>query len=72
MVLVRPFEERDSQPLADLMMEMIHFYGATIDPTLVIAEDVVRQSQTVDIIVAQGDDGLLGFATFTSYTLWLA
>jgi GNAT superfamily N-acetyltransferase len=66
MVLVRPFEERDAQPLADLMMEMIHFYGATIDPTLVVAEDVVRQSEIIDIIVAQGDDGLLGFATFTS------
>ena len=66
MVSVRPFEERDAQPLADLMMEMIHFYGATVDPTLVVAEDIVRQSEIVDIIVAQGDDGLLGFATFTS------
>ncbi len=66
MVSVRPFEERDAQPLADLMMEMTHFYGATVDPTLVVAEDVVRQSETMDIIVAQGDGGLLGFATFTS------
>jgi ribosomal protein S18 acetylase RimI-like enzyme len=66
MVSVRPFEERDAQPLADLMMEMIDFYGATVDPRLVVAEDVVRQSETVDIIVAQGDEGLLGFATFTS------
>jgi ribosomal protein S18 acetylase RimI-like enzyme len=66
MISVRPFEERDAQPLADLMMEMIHFYGATVDPMLVVSEDVVRQSETVDIIVAQGDDGLLGFATFTS------
>ena len=66
MVSVRPFEERDAQPLADLMMEMTHFYGATVDPKLLIAEDVVRQSEIVDIIVAQGDDELLGFATFTS------
>lgn len=56
MVSVRPFEERDAQPLADLMMEMIRFYGATVDPTLVVAEDVVRQSKTIDIIVAQGDE----------------
>jgi hypothetical protein len=48
------------------MMEMIRFYGATADPALVVAEDVVRQSETVDIIVAQEGDGLLGFATFTS------
>ena len=66
MVSVRPFEERDAQPLADLMTEMTHFYGATVDPKLLIAEDVVRQSEIVDIIVAQGDDELLGFATFTS------
>lgn len=66
MVLVRPFEEQDAQPLADLMMEMIHFYGATVDPTRMVAEDVVHQSKTMDIIIAQGGDGLLGFATFTS------
>lgn len=66
MISVRPFEERDAQPLADLMIEMIQFYGATVDPTLVVAEDVVRRSEAVDIIVAQGDDGLLGFATFAS------
>ena len=66
MVLVRPFEEPDAQPLADVMMQMIHFYGATVDPTLVVAEDVVRQSKTIDILVAQGGEGLVGFATFTS------
>lgn len=66
MVLVRPFEEQDAQPLTDLMMEMIHFYGATVDPSRTVAEDVVHQSKTIDIIVAQGGDRLLGFATFTS------
>jgi hypothetical protein len=25
MVLVRPFEEQDAQPLADLMMEMVRY-----------------------------------------------
>lgn len=48
------------------MMEMTRFYGATVDPTLVVAKDVVLQARTVDIIVALGDGGLLGFATFTS------
>lgn len=66
MVLVRPLEESDAQPLADLMMQMIDFYGATVDPMLVVAEDVVRQSGTMDILVAHGGDELVGFATFTS------
>lgn len=66
MISVRPFEERDAQALANLMMEMTRFYSATVDPTLVVAKDVVLQARTVDIIVAHGDGGLLGFATFTS------
>lgn len=66
MVSVRPFEAQDAEPLADLMLEMVRFYGATVDPARVVAEDVVRQSRVMDIIVAQEDGGLLGFATFTS------
>lgn len=67
MVLVRRFEEKDAQALTNLMMEMIGFYGATVDPGLLVAEDVIRQAQQVNIIVAHGDSGLLGFATFTPY-----
>ena len=66
MVSVRPFKEQDAQPLADLMTEMADFYGATISPTLVVADDVIQQARSVDVIVAQGDGGLLGFANFTS------
>ncbi len=66
MVSIRAFEEQDAQLLADLMTEMANFYGATISPTLVVAKDVIQQAKSVDIIVAEGDDGLLGFATFTS------
>ena len=66
MVSVRPFEEQDARPLAGLMTEMANFYGAAISPTLVVARDVIQQAKSVDFIVAQGDDGLLGFATFTS------
>ena len=65
MVLVRRFETQDAEALANLMLEMIGFYGATVDPALPVAEDVIRQAQQVDIIVAHGDSGLLGFATFT-------
>jgi len=63
---VRHFEEPDAQALADLMIEMAGFYGAVIRSELVVAEDVVRQAQEVDVIVAHDDACLLGFATFTS------
>ena len=65
MVLVRCFEAKDPQALANLMTEMAHFYGATINSDLLVAEDVIQQAQRVNIIVAHGDTGLLGFATFT-------
>nr|WP_277819353.1 GNAT family N-acetyltransferase [Pseudoroseomonas vastitatis] len=48
------------------MVEVAGFYGATISPALVVAEDVIQQAQRVDIVVANDDDRLLGFATFTS------
>ena len=66
MVQVRRFEEPDAQGLADLMTEMAGFYGATINPDLMVTEDVIRQARHVDIIVAYDDARLLGFATFTS------
>ena len=66
MISVRRFEEQDAQPLADLMMEMAAFHGASIDPRLVVADDVVQQAKSVDIVVAHGDGGVLGFATFAS------
>jgi len=65
-VRVRRFEEKDAQALADLMIEMVTFYGASINPNLVVAEDVVLQAQQVDIVVAHDERQLLGFATFTS------
>ena len=63
---VRRFEESDAQALADLMTEMAGFYGAIINPDLVVTEDVIRQARQVDIVVAYDDARLLGFATFTS------
>ncbi len=64
MISVRPFEDKDAQPLSGLLIEMAGFYGAAIDPKLVVADDVARQARVVDIIVAHEGDGLLGFATF--------
>lgn len=66
MISVRRLEAKDARRLADLMMEMVRFYGATIDPDLSVADDVVRQSEETDIIVAADGDDLLGFATFAS------
>ena len=63
---IRRFEEPDAKALADLMTEMASFYGATINSDLVVADDVIRQAQQVDIVVAYDDARLLGFATFTS------
>lgn len=65
MLQVRRFEELDAQALAELMVKMAGFYGAVINPDLVVFEDVIRQAQRVDIIVAHDDTRLLGFATFT-------
>ncbi|MDN3564512.1 GNAT family N-acetyltransferase, partial [Paeniroseomonas aquatica] len=65
-IQVRHFEAADAQALAGLMVEMAKSYGATIKPELVVAEDVVRQAQQVDVILAHDDVRLLGFATFTS------
>lgn len=66
MIKVRRFEEQDAQAIADLMIEMAGFYGATIAPGLVVAEEVIQQARKVDIVVAQDNARLLGFATFTS------
>ena len=66
MVSTRRFEEADAPALADLMTEMVAFYGATVAPDLVVAEDVVHQAQKGDIVIAYDGDRLLGFATFTS------
>lgn len=66
-VQVRRFEDQDARALTDLMIEMARFYGATIHPDLVVAADVVRQAQQVDIVIAYDNAQILGFATFTSF-----
>ena len=66
MVLTHRFETADAQALADLMMEMVGFYGATVASDLAVAKDVIRQAQKVNIVVAHDGTRMLGFATFTS------
>lgn len=64
MVVVRRFDDADTLDLAALLLEMASLYGATVDPDLVVSENLVRQSRQVDIIVAENEGRLLGFATF--------
>lgn len=66
MVSTRRFETTDALALADLMMEMVGFYGATVAADLVVAKDVIRQAQKVSIVVAHDGNRMLGFATFIS------
>jgi GNAT superfamily N-acetyltransferase len=66
MIVIRPFEAKDAPALANLMQEMAGSYGAVIDPALSVADDVVRQSGGIDIILAAEAHDLLGFATFNS------
>ena len=67
MLSTRRFADPDAAALADLMREMVAFYGATIAPELVVAKDIIRQARKVDIVVAHDEGRLLGFATFTSH-----
>lgn len=66
MLSIRPFAQQDANPVATLMIEMATSYGASVEPTLVVAQDIIRQSQATDILVADRDGALAGFATFAS------
>lgn len=66
MIKVRAFEDGDAQGLTGLMTEMARGYGATVKPSRVVVAEVVRRARAVDVIVASGNDGLVGFVTFAS------
>jgi ribosomal protein S18 acetylase RimI-like enzyme len=66
MITVRPFTEEDADALAGLMMEMVAFYGASVAADRPVRAEIIRQSKSVDIIVADQAGQLLGFATFAS------
>ena len=65
MISVRPFGDQDGSALAELMIEMAEFYGATVAQDLSVADDLNRQAKAVDILVAVVGGDLLGFATST-------
>ena len=66
MISVCPFKNNDAPLLAALMLEMTQFYGALVDPSRVIVDEIVRQSEIMDILVAWSGQEMVGFATFGS------
>lgn len=60
---VRMFRDEDAEPLSALLLEMAGGYGADVDPALSVPDDLVRRSRQVDILVAEAESHLLGFAT---------
>jgi hypothetical protein len=69
MISVRPFEDGDAQDLADVMMEMVAFYGRPLAVEGSVSEGIIRQSKNIDIVVALSNDRIAGFA---SYGRWCA
>lgn len=64
MIAVRPFEDRDAPDLADIMREMVAFYGRTLPENGFVAADIIAQSQHVGMAVATWDGQMAGFATY--------
>jgi GNAT superfamily N-acetyltransferase len=64
MISVRPFEKGDAQDLADVMMEMVAFYGRPLAVEGSVSEDIIRQSKNIDIVVAISNDRIAGFASY--------
>jgi hypothetical protein len=72
MISVRPFEDGDAQDLADVMMEMVAFYGSSLAVEGSVSEDIIRQSKNIDIVVALSMIGLPGSLPMASSTRSLA
>jgi GNAT superfamily N-acetyltransferase len=64
MIVVRQFEEYDAQELAGVMMEMVAFYGIPLAVEGPVSEDIIKQSKSINIVVAISDSRVVGFATF--------
>ena len=64
MVSVRQFRDADASELADIMLEMVAFYGNPLMVEGPVGEDIIRQSKNIDIVVALSEDHIVGFATY--------
>ena len=63
-MIIRPFRDADSKNLSILMTEMTDFYGASVAADLDIEKSIIASSKLVDIVLAERETKLLGFATF--------
>ena len=63
-MIIRPFRDADSKNLSVLMTEMTDFYGASVAAGLDIERSIIANSKLVDIVLAEQETKLLGFATF--------
>lgn len=63
-MIIRPFRDADSKNLSILMTEMTDFYGASVAVGLDIERSIIANSKLVDIVLAEQETKLLGFATF--------
>lgn len=59
----RDFQSSDAPALAELMREMVAFYERPLAVRGDLAQDIIRQSEKVQLIVAIDSDDLAGFAS---------
>jgi ribosomal protein S18 acetylase RimI-like enzyme len=64
LITIRPFQDDDAEKLSVLMAEMTEFYGAAVAVGLDIMGSIISNSKLVDILLAEQEEKLLGFATF--------
>lgn len=64
MVVVRRFERSDADKLAALMMEMVDFYGRPLAVEGSLSDDIVKQAESIHLVVALADDQVAAFATY--------
>lgn len=64
MIAVRPFLVDDAEQLSVLMREMTEFYGASVAAGLDIRKSIIANSKLVDILLAEHQGKIVGFATY--------
>lgn len=63
-MIVRPFQDEDAKKLSISMTDMMNFYGAEVAEGFDVQRSIVVNSKLVDIVLAEQEGKLLGFATF--------
>jgi ribosomal protein S18 acetylase RimI-like enzyme len=63
---VRFATSEDVPPLGRLMAEALAYYGMPIPDDVAIERALAEQLPKVEILLAVGEDGLLGFASFST------